>query len=243
MGSITATSASPGRATAPPTAGCPCRSCRSATATDPARCSSRRQPRRRVRGDVDLHRPVSNAVPGRHRGPAHLHARRERAGRLCRAAGRRPWTTAARATSTGCSRGTSTAHTDGNHRLVHHQPADSSGSTRSSTSTSAGSSSDHWPSCKIRLMGDETRDAMQMEFLKLFGAPLALVGDRVHETTLSGEALPRDIIYVSTELGGAGRITPLDPRAGRSGAQALPEAHGHPPGELPPPTRRSSSPG
>ena len=80
---------------------------------------------------------------------------------------------------------------------------------------SAGSSSDHWPSCKIRLMGDEARDAMQMEFLKLFGAPLALVGDRVHETTLSGEALPRDIIYVSTELGGAGRITPLDPRAGR----------------------------
>ena len=73
---------------------------------------------------------------------------------------------------------------------------------------SAGSSSDHWPSCKIRLMGDEARDAMQLELLKLFGAPLALVGDRVHETTLSGEALPKDIIYVSTELGGAGRITP-----------------------------------
>ena len=73
---------------------------------------------------------------------------------------------------------------------------------------SAGSSSDHWPSCKIRLMGDEARDAMQMEFLELFGAPLALVGDRVHESTLSGEALPRNVIYVSTELGGAGRITP-----------------------------------
>ena len=73
---------------------------------------------------------------------------------------------------------------------------------------SAGSSSDHWPSCKIRLMGDEAKDAMQMELLKLFGAPLALVGDRVHETTLSGEALPRDVVYVSTELGGAGRITP-----------------------------------
>ena len=73
---------------------------------------------------------------------------------------------------------------------------------------SAGSSSDHWPSCKIRLMGDDTKDAMQMEFLKLFGAPLSLVGDRVHETTLSGEALPKDIIYVSTELGGSGAITP-----------------------------------
>ena len=57
-------------------------------------------------------------------------------------------------------------------------------------------------------MGDEKKDAMQMEFLKLFGAPLSLVGDRVHETTLSGEALPKDIIYVSTELGGAGAITP-----------------------------------
>ena len=73
---------------------------------------------------------------------------------------------------------------------------------------SAGSSSDHWPSCKIRLMGDAAKDAMQMKFLELFGAPIALVGDRVHETTLSGEALPKDIIYVSTELGGAGRITP-----------------------------------
>ena len=57
-------------------------------------------------------------------------------------------------------------------------------------------------------MGDEAKDAMQMELLQLFGAPLALVGDRVHETTLSGEALPRGIVYVSTELGGAGRITP-----------------------------------
>lgn len=73
---------------------------------------------------------------------------------------------------------------------------------------SAGSSSNHWPSCKIRLMGDERKDAMQMEFLELFGAPLALVGDRVHESTLSGVALPQDIIYVSTELGGAGTITP-----------------------------------
>ena len=73
---------------------------------------------------------------------------------------------------------------------------------------SAGSSSDHWPSCKIRLMGDAEKDAMQLEFLELFGAPLSLVGDRVGETTLSGVALPRDIIYVSTELGGSGTITP-----------------------------------
>ena len=73
---------------------------------------------------------------------------------------------------------------------------------------SAGSSSDHWPSCKIRLMGDEAKDALQMDLLRAFGAPIGLVGDRVHETTLSGEALPKDIIYVSTELGGSGGITP-----------------------------------
>ncbi len=73
---------------------------------------------------------------------------------------------------------------------------------------SAGSSSNHWPSCKIRLMGDEEKDAMQMDFLRLFAAPISLVGDRVHETTLSGEALPKDIIYLSTELGGSGCITP-----------------------------------
>ena len=73
---------------------------------------------------------------------------------------------------------------------------------------SAGKSIDHWPSCKIRLMGDTEKDAMQMDFLKLFGAPLGIVGDRVHETTLSGEVLPKDIIYLSTELGGAGKIRP-----------------------------------
>ena len=27
----------------------------------------------------------------------------------------------------------------------------------------------------------------------------------MHETTLSGEVLPKDIIYLSTELGGAGK--------------------------------------
>ncbi len=74
---------------------------------------------------------------------------------------------------------------------------------------SAGSSIDHWPSCKIRLMGDEPeKDAMQMDFLRLFGAPLGIVGDRVHMKTLSGEASPGGIVYVSTELGGGGKIRP-----------------------------------
>ncbi len=97
---------------------------------------------------------------------------------------------------------------------------------------SAGSSIDHWPSCKIRLMGDAAKDAMQMDFLKLFGTPLGIVGDRVHETTLSGEAVPRDIIYVSTELGGAGRITPWIRDLGDKGLKRclkrmgiLPESH------------------
>ncbi|MCY4541055.1 MAG: succinylglutamate desuccinylase/aspartoacylase family protein [Rhodobacteraceae bacterium] len=74
---------------------------------------------------------------------------------------------------------------------------------------SAGSSIDHWPSCKIRLMGDEPeKDAMQMDILKLFGAPLGIVGNRVHHGTLSGETSPKGKIYVSTELGGAGRLRP-----------------------------------
>ncbi|MDA7984180.1 MAG: succinylglutamate desuccinylase/aspartoacylase family protein [Alphaproteobacteria bacterium] len=73
---------------------------------------------------------------------------------------------------------------------------------------SAGSSIDHWPSCKVRMMDDPEKDAMQMDFLKLFGVPIGIVGDRAHETTLSGEAVPGGVIYVSTELGGAGRITP-----------------------------------
>ncbi|MCY3874310.1 MAG: succinylglutamate desuccinylase/aspartoacylase family protein [Rhodobacteraceae bacterium] len=73
---------------------------------------------------------------------------------------------------------------------------------------SAGKSIDHHPSVKIRLMGVEDKDALQMKFLHLFGAPLGIVGNRVHETTLSGEALPRNVIYVSTELGGAGKIRP-----------------------------------
>lgn len=74
---------------------------------------------------------------------------------------------------------------------------------------SAGSSIDHWPSCKIRLMGDEPeKDVMQMDFLKLFGAPLGIVGDRVHMRTLSGEASPNGIVYLSTELGGGGKIRP-----------------------------------
>ena len=73
---------------------------------------------------------------------------------------------------------------------------------------SAGKSIDHWPSCKIRLLGDKEKDEMQMKFLELFGAPIGIVGHQVHETTLSGEACPRDIIYLSTELGGAGKIRP-----------------------------------
>ena len=73
---------------------------------------------------------------------------------------------------------------------------------------SAGSSIDHWPSCKIRLMDEPEKDAMQMDFLRLFGTPLGIVGDRVHQTTLSGEASPNGIIYLSTELGGAGKIRP-----------------------------------
>ncbi len=73
---------------------------------------------------------------------------------------------------------------------------------------SAGKSIDHHPSAKIRLMGDATKDAMQMKFLELFGSPLGIVGNRVHETTLSGEVLPKDIVYLSTELGGGGKIRP-----------------------------------
>ena len=73
---------------------------------------------------------------------------------------------------------------------------------------SAGKSIDHHPSVKIRLMGDATKDATQMKFLELFGAPLGIVGNRVHETTLSGEVLPKEIIYLSTELGGGGKIRP-----------------------------------
>ncbi len=73
---------------------------------------------------------------------------------------------------------------------------------------SAGKSIDHHPSVKIRLMGIEDKDALQMKFLHVFGAPLGIIGNRVHETTLSGEALPRNVIYVSTELGGAGKIRP-----------------------------------
>ena len=73
---------------------------------------------------------------------------------------------------------------------------------------SAGKSIDHHPSAKIRLMGDATKDALQMKFLELFGAPIGIVGDRVHQTTLSGEVLQKDIVYLSTELGGAGKIRP-----------------------------------
>ncbi len=74
---------------------------------------------------------------------------------------------------------------------------------------SAGSSIDHWPSCKIRLMGDDPeKDEMQMDFLRLFGAPLGIVGDRVHKRTLSGESSPAGIVYLSTELGGGGKLRP-----------------------------------
>ena len=73
---------------------------------------------------------------------------------------------------------------------------------------SAGKSIDHHPSVKIRLIGDEAKDALQMRILELFGAPLGIVGDRVTETTLSSAAARHEIIYVSTELGGAGKIRP-----------------------------------
>ena len=49
------------------------------------------------------------------------------------------------------------------------------------------------------------------------GVRTLLVGDRVHETTLSSEALPKDIVYVSRELGGAGRITPWTHEMGDQG--------------------------
>lgn len=73
---------------------------------------------------------------------------------------------------------------------------------------SAGKSIDHHPSVKIRLIGDERKDAMQMRFLELFGAPLGIVGDRVTETTFSSATARHEIMYLSTELGGAGKIRP-----------------------------------
>ncbi len=82
---------------------------------------------------------------------------------------------------------------------------------------SAGSSIDHWPSSKIRLLGDSEKDAMQMDFLRLFAAPLGIVGDRVHETTLSGEVSPKGIPYLSTELGGGGKVRPWIRDLGWSG--------------------------
>lgn len=83
---------------------------------------------------------------------------------------------------------------------------------------SAGSSIDHWPSSKIRLMGDDPeKDELQMDFLKLFGAPLGIVGDRVHKRTLSGEVSPKGIAYLSTELGGGGKLRPWIREFGYSG--------------------------
>ncbi|KIC09600.1 hypothetical protein RA19_14865 [Leisingera sp. ANG-M1] len=73
---------------------------------------------------------------------------------------------------------------------------------------SAGKSIDHHPSVKIRLIGDPEKDALQMKFLELFGAPLGIVGDRVTETTFSSATARREIMYLSTELGGAGKIRP-----------------------------------
>ena len=73
---------------------------------------------------------------------------------------------------------------------------------------SAGKSIDHHPSVKIRLIGDEKKDRLQFKFLELFGAPLGIVGDRVTETTLSSQAARHEIMYVSTELGGGGKIRP-----------------------------------
>ncbi len=54
----------------------------------------------------------------------------------------------------------------------------------------------------------KTRIAMQMRLLVLFGAVIGIVGNRANKTTLSGEILPLDKIYLSTELGGAGKIRP-----------------------------------
>jgi len=82
---------------------------------------------------------------------------------------------------------------------------------------SAGKSIDHYPSVKIRLMGDAKKDALQMRFVELFGTPIGIIGDRVHETTLSGEILPLDKIYLSTGLGGAGKIRPWIRNLGYNG--------------------------
>ncbi len=57
-------------------------------------------------------------------------------------------------------------------------------------------------------MGDQHKDALQMKFLNLFGASIGIIGHRVQETTLSGEILPSDKIYLSTELDSAGKIRP-----------------------------------
>lgn len=84
---------------------------------------------------------------------------------------------------------------------------------------SAGKSIDHHPSAKIRLIGDAAKDALQMRFLSLFGAPIGIVGDRVTETTLSSAAARREILYLSTELGGAGKIRPWIRRFAYYGVQ------------------------
>ena len=228
--SITAMSACPTRATARPTAGCRCRSCRSATATARAPCSS-------AAITADEYEGISIFID-----LYHSLAPEDIAGQLI-------FLPAANAPAVYAGRRTSPLDHGGEGNLNRLFPGEKNGTPTETIAWfitnhlieevdaifdlhSAGSSSDHWPSCKIRLMGDQAKDAMQMEFLKLFGAPIGLVGDRVHETTLSGEALPRDIIYVSTELGGAGRITPWIREMGDQGLKRclkfmgiLPESH------------------
>ena len=73
---------------------------------------------------------------------------------------------------------------------------------------SGGSSLDYVPLASAIASGDAELDARCVELLRVFGAPLSMIWDVADPAMAGATALRHKLLYVGTELGGAGAVRP-----------------------------------
>jgi predicted deacylase len=88
---------------------------------------------------------------------------------------------------------------------------------------SGGSSLHYIPSTLIRRYEDKDRLAKSMEFMKVFGAPIAYIVDvpQGEDRTLTGGAERQNVLHMGTELGGSGTVSPAALRFAEAGVARL----------------------
>jgi uncharacterized protein len=104
---------------------------------------------------------------------------------------------------------------------------------------SGGRSLMYMPSALMHRSPDEKRTARALQALKAFGAPIGyIVPEGGDDRKFTSAAERCGIVYLSTELGGGGTVTPESLEVAESGVQRMLEHFGH----VQPPPKSNSTP-